>query len=51
MLPTIDWQDDAIVMVDQRKLPTKEVYIRCSTANRVKGAFIGLLEGIIEALA
>jgi methylthioribose-1-phosphate isomerase len=38
MLPTIDWQDDAIVMVDQRKLPTKEVYVRCTTASDVARA-------------
>src|SRR4029450_2477904 len=32
MLPTIDLQDDVIVMVDQRKLPGQEVYVRCRTA-------------------
>ncbi len=31
MLPTIAWQDDAVVMVDQRKLPTREVYVTCAT--------------------
>src|SRR5687767_295923 len=38
MLPTIDWQDDAIVMVDQRKLPGQELYIRCRTAQEVARA-------------
>ena len=38
MLPTIDWQDDAVVMVDQRKLPAKEVYVRCKTAKEVARA-------------
>ena len=38
MLPTIEWQDDAIVMVDQRKLPSAEVYVRCKTANEVAKA-------------
>jgi methylthioribose-1-phosphate isomerase len=38
MLPTIDWQDDAIVMVDQRKLPAQELYIRCRTAQEVARA-------------
>jgi methylthioribose-1-phosphate isomerase len=38
MLPTIDWQDDAVVMVDQRRLPTKEVYVRCTTASDVAKA-------------
>ena len=38
MLPTIEWQDGTVVMVDQRKLPTKEVYVRCKTANEVAKA-------------
>jgi methylthioribose-1-phosphate isomerase len=38
MLPTIEWQDDAVVMVDQRKLPGKEIYVRCKTANEVAKA-------------
>jgi methylthioribose-1-phosphate isomerase len=32
MLPTIEWQDDGVVMVDQRKLPGSEVYVRAKTA-------------------
>jgi methylthioribose-1-phosphate isomerase len=35
MLPTIDWQGDVIVMIDQRKLPAQEVYVRCRTAQEV----------------
>ena len=38
MLPTIDWQDDAVVMIDQRKLPGSEVWVRCRTANHVAKA-------------
>jgi methylthioribose-1-phosphate isomerase len=38
MLPTIEWQSDAIVMIDQRKLPGLEVYVRCTTANEVARA-------------
>lgn len=38
MLPTIDWQDGAVVMVDQRKLPAEEVYVRCETAKEVAKA-------------
>ena len=38
MLPTIDWQGDAIVMVDQRKLPGQELYVRCRTAQEVARA-------------
>jgi methylthioribose-1-phosphate isomerase len=38
MLPTIDWIDNEVVMVDQRKLPTQEVYVRCRTATEVARA-------------
>ena len=38
MLPTIDWQDDAIVMIDQRKLPASEIYVSCRTAQEVAKA-------------
>ena len=38
MLPTIDWQGDVIVMVDQRKLPAEEIYVRCHTAQEVARA-------------
>ena len=38
MLPTIEWKDDAIVMVDQRKLPATEIYVQCRTANDVAKA-------------
>jgi methylthioribose-1-phosphate isomerase len=29
MLPTIQWKKDRVVMIDQRKLPEKEVYVEC----------------------
>jgi methylthioribose-1-phosphate isomerase len=38
MLPTIEWTDDAVVMVDQRKLPAEEIYVRCTTAQDVAKA-------------
>ena len=38
MLPTIEWQPDAVVMIDQRKLPGQEVYVHCKTANDVARA-------------
>ena len=38
MLPTIEWRGDAIVMVDQRKLPKQEVYVHCRTASEVARA-------------
>jgi methylthioribose-1-phosphate isomerase len=38
MLPTIAREDDAVVMIDQRKLPAEEVYVRCKTAAEVARA-------------
>ena len=38
MLPTIEWKDDAIVMIDQRKLPASEIYVSCKTAQDVAKA-------------
>ncbi len=38
VLPTIEWKDDAVVMIDQRKLPGTEVYVTCRTANEVAKA-------------
>src|SRR6187200_3197610 len=38
MLPTIEWKDDAVVMIDQRKLPATEVYVTCRSANDVAKA-------------
>jgi methylthioribose-1-phosphate isomerase len=38
MLPTIEWHDDAIVMIDQRKLPASELYVRCRSAQEVARA-------------
>src|SRR5881397_1727173 len=38
MLPTISREADAVVMIDQRKLPAEEVYVRCRTAAEVAKA-------------
>jgi methylthioribose-1-phosphate isomerase len=38
MLPTIAWQDNDIVMVDQRKLPAAEIYVICKSVNDVAKA-------------
>jgi methylthioribose-1-phosphate isomerase len=38
MLPTIEWRGDAVVMVDQRKLPGEEIYVECRTAAEVAKA-------------
>ena len=38
MLPTIEWNDDLVVMIDQRKLPASEIYVNCKTAHDVAKA-------------
>src|SRR5688572_2077595 len=38
MLPTIEWNDDGVVMIDQRKLPSAEVYVTCKSAQDVAKA-------------
>lgn len=38
MIPTIAWQDDHVVMIDQRKLPFKESYVVCKTPAQVISA-------------
>jgi methylthioribose-1-phosphate isomerase len=38
MLPTIAREGDVVVMIDQRKLPAQEIYVRCKTANEVAKA-------------
>jgi len=38
MLPTIAREHDEVVMIDQRKLPAQEVYVRCRTAAEVARA-------------
>jgi methylthioribose-1-phosphate isomerase len=38
MLPTIAREADAVVMIDQRKLPAQELYVRCKNAAEVARA-------------
>ena len=38
MLPTIAREGDVVVMIDQRKLPVQEIYVRCRTAKEVAKA-------------
>jgi methylthioribose-1-phosphate isomerase len=38
VLPTIAREHDTVVMIDQRKLPAEEVYVRCTTAPEVARA-------------
>jgi len=36
--PTIEWQDDRVVMIDQRKLPLEEAYVECRSEEEVARA-------------
>src|SRR5215218_6421027 len=38
MHPTVVREEDAVVMIDQRKLPATEVYVTCKTATEVAKA-------------
>jgi methylthioribose-1-phosphate isomerase len=38
MLPTIEWNDEGVVMIDQRKLPAVETYVKCKSAKEVAKA-------------
>ena len=38
MLPTIEWNDTGVVMIDQRKLPVTEIYVTCKTPKDVAKA-------------
>jgi methylthioribose-1-phosphate isomerase len=35
---TVEWQDGVVVMIDQRRLPLEEVYVRCQTWEEVADA-------------
>ena len=35
---TVEWQDGAVVIIDQRRLPLDEVYVRCHTWEAVADA-------------
>jgi len=38
VLPTVGFEDGAVVMIDQRRLPGEEVYLRCHEASEVARA-------------
>jgi methylthioribose-1-phosphate isomerase len=38
VIPTVAWQDGAVVMIDQRRLPGEEVYLRCRHHSEVAAA-------------
>ncbi len=35
MVPTVSWEDGVVVMIDQRRLPAEEVYLRCTSHGEV----------------
>ncbi|MGC1403273.1 MAG: S-methyl-5-thioribose-1-phosphate isomerase [Thermodesulfobacteriota bacterium] len=35
MIKTIEWKNDRVIMIDQRKLPQKETYVLCSNYRQV----------------
>src|SRR5438094_8610210 len=43
MLPTIAREADAVVMIDQRRLPSTEICVRCPTAGEVARAIRTML--------
>ncbi len=42
MLPTVAWEDGAVVMIDQRRLPGEQVFLRCHDHREVAEAIRGM---------
>jgi methylthioribose-1-phosphate isomerase len=38
LIPTVAWQDEGVVLIDQRRLPDDEVYVRCRDHHEVAAA-------------
>ena len=38
MVPTVMWEDGAVVMIDQRRLPDEQVFLRCRHPHEVAEA-------------
>jgi methylthioribose-1-phosphate isomerase len=38
VLKTVEWDGDAVVMIDQRRLPAEEIYLRCRDHHEVAAA-------------
>src|SRR5262249_25899469 len=38
MINTVEWTDEGVRFIDQRRLPTEEVYVTCSTYEQVAEA-------------
>jgi methylthioribose-1-phosphate isomerase len=42
LVPTVTWEDDAVVMIDQRRLPDEQVFLRCRDHREVAEAIRGM---------
>ena len=42
MIPTVAWEDGVVVLIDQRRLPHEEVYVRCRDHREVAAAIKGM---------
>jgi methylthioribose-1-phosphate isomerase len=42
VVPTVAWEDGAVVMIDQRRLPGEEVFLRCRDPLEVAAAIRGM---------
>jgi methylthioribose-1-phosphate isomerase len=42
VVPTVSWEDDAVVMIDQRRLPEEQVFLRCRDHREVAEAIRGM---------
>ncbi len=42
MVPTVSWEDEAVVMIDQRRLPEEQVFLRCRDHREVAEAIRGM---------
>lgn len=40
---TIEWKDDKVFMIDQRKLPVEEIYLECSDYKQVADAILHMV--------
>src|SRR5262245_37638345 len=38
MVPTVTWEEGAVLLIDQRRLPAEEVYVRCRDHREVAAA-------------
>jgi methylthioribose-1-phosphate isomerase len=42
VVPTVSWEDGVVVMIDQRRLPDEQVFLRCRTPSEVADAIRGM---------